>query len=382
MKRKGYNPSDIPHLIIEKNLFGFEIDERAAQLAGFSLLMKARGFYRRLFRKVIQPNILCFEDVKFEPDELENYLKQMNLNLFSQDLKADIQLFEQATNLGSLIQPRTSNVPFIEKQLPPSDIFLARAHSKVLSALKQIRLLGMKFHCVVDNPPYMGSGKMNKALSDFIKLNFPESKSDLMSCFMDAGYAVLLDKGFLGMINQQSWMYNPTYLKFRIRIVENWFFDTLLHLGPHTFPEIGGEVVQNVSSTIIKGYETNSLTSIKRLIDFNNAEDKRLNFFNEDVDFRYLVTDFLKVEGCPFAYWIKPKVLKIISDNKPLRTFGDPKPGLQTSNNDRFLRIWTEINIDSIGYGQTKNQAINSEFKWFPHNKGGKNQGNGMVIIH
>src|SRR5690606_25392195 len=199
-EEEGYNASDIPKLIIEKNLYGFEIDARAAKLAGFSLLMKARGYYRRLFRKEIQPNILCFEDVKFEPNELENYLKQMNLDLFNQDLKADIQLFEQATNLGSLIKPRTRNVPIIEKQLPSSDIFLARTHSKVLSVLQQIGMLSMKYHCVVANPPYMGGGKMNAALSDYVKTNYKRVKSDLFSCFIEGSLNMINPNGYTGLV--------------------------------------------------------------------------------------------------------------------------------------------------------------------------------------
>jgi hypothetical protein len=390
-EEEGYNPSEIPQLIIEKNLFGFEIDERASQLAGMALLMKARSYQRRVFKKELKPNILCYQDLKLTIEEIKEAFRGIGTDL-SDELWHDLKNMQQATNLGSLIIPLTSLsqlekvAEIIQSKRNTSDAFLVYQLEQLTITLKQLISLSKKYHCIVDNPPYMGSGNMNKDLSDFIKVNYPESKADLMACFMEVGYEILYEKGFLGMINQQSWMYNPTYLKFRTRIVENWFFDTLLHLGPHTFPEIGGEVVQNASFTIIKGYQTNNLTSIKRLIDFKNATDKRLNFPNEEVNFRYLVKDFIKVEGCPFAYWIKPNVLKIISDNKSLRNFGDPKPGLQTSNNDRFLRVWTELNIESIGYGQTKNEAINSDFKWFPHNKGGKNPrkwyGNNSLVIN
>jgi hypothetical protein len=390
-EEEGYNTNEIPELIIKNNLFGFEIDERASQLAGMALMMKARSYNRRFFRKEVEPTILCYKDLELTKEEYTEAFKQIGIKM-SDEFNYDLTQMQQATNYGSLITPQTSTQE-LEKILAgiiakenTGDAFLKYQLEQLKISVNQLILLCHKYHCIVDNPPYMGSGNMNKELGDFVKQNYPDSKTDLMACFMEAGYETLKPNGILGMINQQSWMYNPTYLNFRKKIIENWCFDTLLHLGPHTFPEIGGEVVQNSSFTIIKSISNNFKTSIKRLIDFKNANDKRINFFNSKVDFTFLFKDFFKIDGAPFAYWIKPNVLKIISDNKSLNQFGDPKPGLQTSNNDRFLRDWHELNKNSIGYKLTKDEAINSNFKWFPHNKGGKNPrkwyGNNSLVIN
>ena len=126
----------------------------------------------------------CFKDVTFDDGELDNYVQQMKLNIFNQHLLSDLKLLENATNFGSLIQVQTRNIPDVKGSLPPTDLFLKRTHEKVLDGLHQIERLSKKFHCVVDNPPYMGGGNMNKSLSAYVKLNYKESKADLMACLL------------------------------------------------------------------------------------------------------------------------------------------------------------------------------------------------------
>ncbi|RMG72890.1 MAG: BREX-1 system adenine-specific DNA-methyltransferase PglX, partial [Bacteroidetes bacterium] len=355
-EEEGYSPGDIPKLIIEKNLHGFEIDERAAQLAGFSLLMKARGYYRRLFRKEVPvPNILLFEDVKFGEGELDNYLQRMKLDMFSQDLKADLLLFEQATNYGSLMRVRTRNLPALQDSLPPADLFLADTHRKVLSALRQMEALSRKFHCVVDNPPYMGSGNMNPKLAQYVKTNYPESKADLMACFMEAGWCALLPNGYLGMINQHSWMFLSSYEKLRSTLIEGIFFDTLLHLGPRTFPEIGGEVVQNAAFTFWNKKPEGKGTYL-RLVEEGSSEAKRTKTLeaiqNPDCGWRYTANqkDFEKIPGSPVGYWLGRKVFDLFLNNESLDNFVGAKLGMRTGNNLRFLRSWFEVEIFEISF--------------------------------
>ena len=198
----GYTASQIPRLIIEKNLSGYEIDERAAQLASFSLLMKARSYYRRLFRNPIQPNILCYRDMQLTNDEIDAVLQAVQ-HKPSDDLAYDLQCMQQATNLGSLIQPRTpveelkSLQKLIEEEREIADIFLKQQLSELDVALQQLIRLSKKVCCVVDNPPYMGGGNMNKELSDFVKKNYSESKADLMACFMECGLESLHPYGML-----------------------------------------------------------------------------------------------------------------------------------------------------------------------------------------
>jgi hypothetical protein len=231
-EEEGYNPNEIPELIITKNLHGFEIDERAAQLASLALMMKARSYNRSFLRKEFKPNILCYKDVNFAKEELTKALTLTSLDK-SKEFQYDLKNLEQATNYGSLILPHTSEsflkngLVEINKAYPKADIFEQNLLDRLSLAIKQLIPLSQKYHCIVDNPPYMGGGNMNIILGDFVKLNYPDSKADLMACFMEAGLNMLKEKGFLGMINQHSWMFLSSYEKLREKLIEIVFFDML-----------------------------------------------------------------------------------------------------------------------------------------------------------
>ena len=382
-EEEGYNSSDIPQLIIEKNLHGFEIDERAAQLAGMALMMKARGYYRRFFKKEIKPNILCFKDLKLREEEVADTFKQVNVKL-TDELKGDLNNMLHATNFGSLIRPKVT-VKNLEKVVETfttkeatSDLFLKHKVVEVIAALKQLILLGGSFHCVVDNPPYMGGGNMNKELSDYVKSNYPDSKADLMACFMEAGLQALLSKGFLGMINQHSWMFLSSYENLRVKIIDSIRFEVLLHLGARTFPEIGGEVVQNTAFTLMKDLPKGNGKFI-RLVDFESSELKREKTLHaiQNINCGWFFTanqkDFEKIPGSPIGYWASKKVLKIFEESNTLETVGLVRQGASTSDNIRFLRFWNETSFDRIGLEYTSVEQTNSkQYKWYPYNKGGE----------
>lgn len=256
-EEEGYNPSDIPQLIIKKNLFGFEIDERASQLASLALMMKARSYNRRFFRKEVEPNILCYKDLPLTNEEINEAFTQIGFPL-SDELNHDLLTMQQATNFGSLIIPHTSKneiekaFEIIRYKVNTSDAFLSYKLEKLKISLEQLLLLSNKYHCIVDNPPYMGDSKFNKSLSEFVNVNFPASKLDLMTCFMEIGIKSLLNGGYLAMINQHSWMFISSYKGLRKKLIENITFNSMLHLGTRTFPEIGGEVVQNTAFSLKK----------------------------------------------------------------------------------------------------------------------------------
>ena len=367
-EEEGYNPSEIPQLIIEKNLFGFEIDERAAQLAGMALLMKARSYQRRVFKKELKPNILCFQDLKLTSDEIKEAFQGIGTNVLD-SLLHDLKNMQQATNFGSLIIPHTSLTELekvgesIQNKSNTNDAFLAYQLQQLLIALNQLIPLSRKYHCVVDNPPYIGSGSMNKDLSDFVKTNYPESKADLMACFMEVGLKALHPKGFLGMINQHSWMFLSSYEKLREKLVKETFFDTLLHLGPRTFPEIGGEVVQNASFTFWNTINEGK-GSYLRLVDDGSSELKRTKTIeaikNPDSGWYYNSNqkDFEKIPGSPIVYWASNNFFEIF-DSRVDSVFS-VRNGITTGDNLRFIRFWNEVNQSRIGS------------VWFNLNKGGE----------
>ena len=382
-EEEGYNASEIPQLIIEKNLFGFEIDERAAQLAGFALMMKAREYHRRAFRKEIVPNILCFEDVVFSKEELMQVLVKTFLDK-SREFQRDLKLLENATNYGSLIIPESSPeflqkaLGQIEESLKRADVFEQEQLERLKKAIKQLYPLSRKYHCIVDNPPYMGGGAMNSELSAFVKKIYPDSKADLMACFMDAGLRALQFKGFLGMINQHSWMFLSSYEKLRERLLEVTFIDTLLHLGPRTFPEIGGEVVQNASFSIWNNkFKKNGV--YYKLTDFGNSnlkKEKTLEAIsNSSLKFIYHRDqyNFRNIPEGKINYWFGEKVYETFKHCKPLSTYSTKRLGLCTGNNERFLLKWTEAPLSAIDFSSsTYNEFKTNNKEYALHNKGGE----------
>ena len=370
-EEQGYNQSEIPELIINKNLFGFEIDERAAQLSGFALLMKAREYHRRVFRKELRPNILCYKDLKLTEDEIKETFSQLKINL-SDELFFDLKNIQQATNLGSLISPH-SDIKLLKEvsekikvNKDSSDVFLRYRLEELDKALSHLQLLGNKYHCVVDNPPYMGGGKMNKQLSDWVKTNYPNSKSDLMACFMEVGLKILFPKGFLGMINQHSWMFLSSYEGLRKILLLNTNIDTLLHLGPRTFPEIGGEVVQNSAFTLRKEGSIGRGTYL-RLVDFDSSSLKKTKsveaITNPECEWLYKSNqnEFSKIPGSPIGYWLSDKFLENFN-NEILSELEEVKKGADTGNNNYFLRFWSEVSVSDIDQEKT----------WVFYNKGGE----------
>jgi type II restriction/modification system DNA methylase subunit YeeA len=384
-EEEGYNASEIPKLIIERNLYGFEIDERAAQLAAMALMMKARSYQRRFFRKgeVPQPHILQFRDLKLDEQQTAAALERIGTKP-SDELLHDLKNMRQATNLGSLIVlhaglPEMNNVlRIVKEQLKQADIFAQYDLLQLKTTLEQLALLGQKYHCIVDNPPYMGSGNMNAPLADFVKRNYPDSKADLMACFMESGLAMLQPNGFLGMINQHSWMFLSSYEGLRKKLIKKTFFDTLLHLGSRTFPEIGGEVVQNASFTCC-----NSSSDIEgkylRLVDFDRSflkQRKTLEAIeNNSLSLFYTChpKNFERIPGSPIAYWVGERTLETVGKLGTLKEIGEPRMGLATGNNFKYVRSWHECSATDIGLNvKSRASAKESLLRWFPYSKGGK----------
>ena len=394
-EEEGYSPAEIPALIITKNLHGFEIDDRAAQLAILALMMKARSYQRRFFNKEIKPNILCYDDVVFNQEELTSVLVLTKLDK-STELQYDLTILEQATNYGSLMIPKSSEtflngaLEKVENALQKADLFQQELLEKLKLALLQLLPLSRQYHCIVDNPPYMGGGNMNKALGDFVKSNYKDSKADLMACFMEAGLNMLQPKGFLGMINQHSWMFLSSYEKLREKLIDTVFFDTNLHLGSRTFPEIGGEVVQNTSFTFWKN-EIEEKGIYVRLVDFNSSELKKNKTLeavsNSQCDFYFNSNqkDFEKIPGSPIGYWLSTRFLNIFSKETKIAEIANPRTGLKTGDNIRFIREWNEVNIYETGFDFDRIGAEKSGLKWFPIQKGGdkrKHYGNHTSVVN
>lgn len=354
-EEEGYNTSEIAKLIIEKNLYGFEIDERAAQLSSLAILMEARSKSRRLFKKedVPEPNILQFQDLKLSSDEIKSVLAAIDVKA-SDALIHDLNTSTQATNLGSLIQPHSSSSELnelmngLEQNAKTSDVFLKHQMEELKRAVSQLRTLGQKFHCVVDNPPYMGGGTMNRTLSEFVKVNYPDSKADLMACFMEAGLSALFEKGILGMINQHSWMFLSSYSALRSKIINKHSISSLLHLGPRTFPEISGEVVQSASFCLTKS-GNDSKGIYFRLVDYGSSSLKLKMFAagleQESCAWKFSANqeNFKLIEGTPICYWPTNSFFDAFHQFEPLDNVAFIDGKNVTGDNNRFFRFHWEV---------------------------------------
>jgi hypothetical protein len=274
-EEEGYDASDIPRLILENNLYGIEIDERAGELAAFSLFMKARGKYKRFFRKSIQPNICVLENIEFADNELGQYMDKIGRDLFTAPLLATLNRFREADNFGSLIRPELTDINHIRKVIEEKgmggQLLFYKTHEKVLRALEQTDYLRAKYHVVIANPPYMGGKGMNGRLGAFLKDNYSEVKSDLFSAFIIRNTELALLKGQLGYMSPFVWMFISSYEKLRNFLIDSKTITSLIQLEYSGFE---GATVPICTFTVENNHRSDFQGGYVRLSDFRGAKNQ------------------------------------------------------------------------------------------------------------
>ena len=381
--------------IFRYNLVGIDIDTRAKQLATFALLLKACQKDNRFLSAEVMPRIMDMPDAdRYTWRDLNghfNCIYEIALN----NEKAQEQL-DEAFNLLGLARTLGSIMRFNISDTVRDYLFQAIAaydatpqHTEQFEPLVQgfrvIVALTDRYAVVVANPPYMGSGNMNAELSNYIKINYEEGKADLFAVFMLKAEEILDECGKCGMINMQSWMFLSSFEKLRTHVINSMQIDTMLHLGPHTFDELSGEVVQNTAFVLTK-HIPYTYGIYYRLINGKDCGEKEQMFLNLKHCYFYISQqNFEKIPGCPIGYWVSEKEFNLIKQFQSIGSISEPRAGLQTSDNNRFLRLWFEVAYKRIGLGLTREAALISNYKWFPHNKGGQDRrwfGNRDYIIN
>lgn len=375
---RGYQLRAIPRLILEQNLYGLDIDDRAGQLAAFALLMKARADDRRLFIDPPKLNVLSLRESKgLDVDELANHLALYGVQ--HAPLKALLDIFDQAKTLGSLIQipvvlsPQLATMAdSLQLALREGDLYAQQAAKDTLPLIWQALILGMLFDAVLANPPYMGSKGMNGGLKELARTQFPDSKSDLFAVFIDRGFQWCRPSGTHGMITMQSWMFLSSFQNLRERILRERTIISMAHLGPRAFAEIAGEVVQTTASVMIGCHADSFRPTFIRLIN-GNENDKASDLISgRSRSSSALQSDFNKIPGSPIAYWVSDTVRLAFVNGTPLHEMALPRAGMITGNNATFVRMWYEVSSDRFGSGyQSRSAAKGSGRKWFPYQKGG-----------
>jgi type II restriction/modification system DNA methylase subunit YeeA len=375
--------AEIVKSIISKNLYGIEIDERAAELAAFAITMKARYRDRKLFSRAVEPNICLMKNVNIDEDKLKSYIEVAHSDLFTSEFLSQLKDFREVQNYGALINPKIKDTQFLRKHLEAKglaeNLFTQETHKKVLKVLDLIDYLLAKYHVVVANPPYMGGKNMNPSLAEFAKKNYPNTKSDLFAMFIERGFELTVKNGYSAMVTMQSWMFLSSYEKLRKEISERACIASMAHLGARAFDSIGGEVVQSTAFVLKNKYTQDFKGSFLRLVDGKSEAEKQADFKlalktqSKDSFFKASTEDFKKIPGSPIAYWVSERVREIFKNNTPLKKIGDTRQGMATSDNNKFLRNWFEVNVTKVYFGAgSRREAKEASRKWFPYNKGGE----------
>jgi SAM-dependent methyltransferase len=388
---RGYQPRSIPRLILEKNLFGLDIDDRAAQLAGFALLMKARADDRRLLDNPPTLNVLALQENKgLDADELAQALSGYAA-LTRPTITSLLETFAHAKTFGSLIQIPVElkvQLPDIEEDLQQAiqsgDLLAQVAALELLALVRQARILGMQFDAVVANPPYMGSKGMNAVLKDYAKRAFPDSKSDLFAMFIERGFAWCKPMGYNSMVTMQSWMFLSSFETMREKLLKERTLSCMVHMGNGVMG-----IAFGTAATTFLNQHVNDYASSFSYCDNDNLTEQDIpeQFPVQNARLKTAKPDdFKKISGSPIAYWVSAALRKAFETKISFEQFGTPRQGLGTGNNARFTRYWFEVSIQKI-YFNSKNceEALQSGRKWFPYTKGGgfrKWYGNELDIVN
>ena len=379
-EEEGYDPNDIPGLILSNNLYGIEIDERAGALASFALEMKAAAKLgrRRFLRMDAKPNVCVLEDVTFTDSEMDDVMSIVGKDLYSADLRETLTQFEQAKNFGSLIVPKLKDpaetIRLIETKDLAGDMWLTEVHERLVRVLRMTEYFSPKYHVVVANPPYLGGKGMNGYLSAFAKENYPDSKSDLFAMFMERTLSLSVKRGMMAMINMQSWMFLSSYENLRGKLLTHSTILSMAHLGERAFDTIGGAVVSTTAFVIQNAHHASLKGEYTRLVDGNSESQKsaqmREAIQNPDCGWFYRASaeDFGKIPGSPIVYWLSESALNAFTRGTSLGLSYPAKQGFKTGNNDLFLRVWSEVSLKDSSLGAEASQ----EKKWFPCVKGGE----------
>ena len=400
-EERGYRTRDIPQLILENNLFGLDIDDRAGQLAGFALMMLAREDDRRIFGRNIRLNVLSLQESsnvnlpsiwrslnltgEWQSGTSQGLFEeeQQDLSAFAEDnryqlLQKTLERFKQAKTFGSLIDVPHDDYQGLKEifvtlcELEGSgDSMQKAAATQLLAYVHQALLLSKKYHAVVANPPYMGGKCMNMDIKNFGKKVYPNSKSDLFAIFMERTFGLLCANGINAQVNMQSWMFLSSYEKLRESLIEERTVFSLAHFGARAFSQISGEVVQTCAWVIGNSKIKNYTPIYFRLVDLSEDEKKRSLLSGKNSFSGLSVEDFREIPGSPFAYWFNSNELAIFRSKK-LKEIYHPRQGNTTTNNDRFVRSWWEVDADRVVLDvKTPEQLSEPGLKWVPYNKGG-----------
>lgn len=372
----GYTTREAVASIVENNLYGLDIDDRAAQLAYFAVMMKARQYDRRFFSRGIQPHVYAIVE--------SNHVDQFALEYFcngdaklKKAMDTIISELHDAKEYGSIltVTPQDWSALYARFAEIKEDIHISRevALRGLLPLVQVAEALAQKYDVVVTNPPYMGSGGMGAKLTDFVKKSYPDSKSDMSTVCMEKSLSMCRKNGFMTMINIPVWMFLASYENFRNALLRDNTIINMIHPGRGIFGSDFGTTTFVFRKSNPCGY----IGCYHRLFDaqgeVKSNEEREKAFLDKKGQFYADQLNFSKIPGNPVAYWVSDILMEAFAKEIFIGDICEPRVGMATANNDRFIRLWYEVGMDKIGLGmKCREEAANSKKKWFPFAKGGE----------
>lgn len=395
----GYSKREAVRSILENNLFGLDIDKRAAQIAYFSVMMKAREYDSNFFSRsnIPQPRVYDIQESNWlggaYKHEMGNFL---NSQQHRDTLNYLLDAFVDAKEYGSILQIKPLDYEGLKEAWDTSaaatagDINMAMWYDAVKDSVEQLIeqaiMLSQKYDAVVTNPPYMGASGMGAKLAEFIKKNYPDTKSDMSTVFMERTLKMCNPNGYMAMINIPVWMFLSSYEKLRNNLLVNSTIVNMVHPGRGIFGSDFGTTTFVIGKKHLANYIGHYRRLFAKQVEVESVEQREQRLFEGRGKFFADQNDFLKIPGAPIAYWVTKNSIAIFEHENLLGRIGQSTKGIITGNNDRYMRLWWEIPVEEINFSATSDDdAAMSEMKWFPCTKGGnfrKWYGNKEYVIN
>ncbi|MDD4503801.1 MAG: BREX-1 system adenine-specific DNA-methyltransferase PglX, partial [Clostridiaceae bacterium] len=388
----GYEEREAAKLILKNNLYGLDIDDRAYQYAYFAVMMKAREYSRRILSEGIKPNLCAIQESpksdSVSTKELSDFfvqgLTEIEKVKVKEDFKYLIEVFYNAKEYGSILNVDEVDFDTIERRIEEIksggaiDLFTMQYRNlileKILPLVKQAKIMVKKYDVVVTNPPYMGANGMSNTLSEFVKINYTNAKLDLFSCCIEKCLLWAKHSGYVAMITMESWMFLSKFVKFRKMILEIGCISNLIHMPYDGKGKTSMGISFGTCTFIIDKHPINFKGSYMCIRYYENDEEGNpLHFPTVNERFCNASTeDFLITEDTSISYWLSSRMKEIFKKERKLSVYAEPKQGLATSDNNRYLRSWYEVNICNTFFNcKSREEAVESKKTWFPCTKGG-----------
>ena len=379
----GYSQRDAAKSILEHNIYGLDIDDRAYQLAYFAVMMKARQYNRRILNgentchvyAIQESNSINRAHLKYFGAGLDDIEK----NTAKMQLEGLLDTLTDAKEYGSILNVESYNWDLLRRFVAAEDTDgqISMDSVGVEDTAEQLNRLidigetmARKYWVTCTNPPYAGTSNLSANVNNFVKKNYPDSKADLFAVFIERCRQMTVNNGFQAMITQHAWMFLSSFEKLREKMMLTETVN-MAHLGARAFEEIGGEVVQTTAFVRCANHVEGYKGTYCRLIEPTSQQGKADMFISGQNQYRVGQISFSKIPGVPVAYWISPEVLKLF-DERTVGSIADAKSGMTTTDNTRFLRLWEEVNCQKIGFGYSNiADTQDMKYKWFPFCKGG-----------